>query len=157
MNIDVFRNQYTLVKDSRAAVFDYCRRIGDAAYVTPVEEKSIRDLHVHVANVYLHWLVLVVRQESRPYFDPSTTDTVAVARELYTSIDEIVESFLHEFGDRWTNSMIQKIPRRDISLTTTPLTIFTHVITHEFHHKGQILSKGRRLGHVPPDTDIIRF
>lgn len=44
MNVAAFKNQYALVKDSRAAVFDYCRRIGDAAYVTPVEGKSIRDL-----------------------------------------------------------------------------------------------------------------
>lgn len=156
MNVAAFKNQYELVKDSRAAVFDYCRRIGDAAYVTPVEGKSIRDLHVHVANVYLHWLVIVARQESRPYFDPSATATVSAGRELYTSVDGIMENFMNEFEDRWMNAMILNIPRRDGSVTTTPLTIFTHVITHEFHHKGQILSKGRRLGHLPPDTDIIR-
>jgi uncharacterized damage-inducible protein DinB len=41
--------------------------------------------------------------------------------------------------------------------TATPLQLFTHVITHEFHHKGQILSRCRQLGYVPVDTDILRF
>lgn len=100
--------------------------------------------------------MIVARQESRPYFDPTATVAVSAGRELYTSVDEVVENFMNEFKDRWMNAMILNIPRRDGSVTTTPLTIFTHVITHEFHHKGQILSKGRRLGHLPPDTDIIR-
>ena len=39
---------------------------------------------------------------------------------------------------------------------TTPATIFADVTTHEFHHKGQILSISRHLGYVPVDTDIIR-
>jgi uncharacterized damage-inducible protein DinB len=39
---------------------------------------------------------------------------------------------------------------------TSAFQIFTHVITHEFHHKGQILSLSRHLGYTPVDTDIIR-
>ncbi|MCB0624495.1 MAG: hypothetical protein KDC43_11415, partial [Saprospiraceae bacterium] len=34
--------------------------------------------------------------------------------------------------------------------------LFTHVVTHEFHHKGQILSLTRHLGFVPVDTDVMR-
>ncbi|WP_423227985.1 DinB family protein [Sabulibacter ruber] len=30
------------------------------------------------------------------------------------------------------------------------------MITHEFHHKGQIPSLGRHLGFVPDDTDVVR-
>ena len=41
-------------------------------------------------------------------------------------------------------------------LPASPLKLFTHVITHEFHHKGQILSLSRHLGYVPVDTDVIR-
>jgi len=33
----------------------------------------------------------------------------------------------------------------------------THVMTHEFHHKGQIMTMGRMLGYTPPDADVIRF
>ncbi|MCB0535444.1 MAG: hypothetical protein KDD14_24780 [Saprospiraceae bacterium] len=37
-----------------------------------------------------------------------------------------------------------------------PLRLFTHIVTHEFHHKGQILSLSRHLGYTPVDTDIMR-
>ncbi|RZK68975.1 MAG: hypothetical protein EOO92_22520, partial [Pedobacter sp.] len=40
---------------------------------------------------------------------------------------------------------------------TTVTSLFTHVITHEFHHKGQIMSMMRLIGYIPPDADIIRF
>ncbi|MNY72090.1 DinB family protein [compost metagenome] len=40
--------------------------------------------------------------------------------------------------------------------TAEPFKLFSHVITHEYHHKGQILSLSRHLGYTPVDTDIIR-
>ncbi|MCU5378655.1 hypothetical protein OCA08_16075 [Bacillus cereus] len=38
--------------------------------------------------------------------------------------------------------------------STTPLWLLTHTETHEFHHKGQIVSMARHLGYNPPDTDL---
>ncbi|TDH29325.1 hypothetical protein EXU57_00555 [Segetibacter sp. 3557_3] len=38
----------------------------------------------------------------------------------------------------------------------TPLQVYTHVITPEFHHKGQVLTLSRQQGYIPADTDIIR-
>jgi uncharacterized damage-inducible protein DinB len=39
---------------------------------------------------------------------------------------------------------------------SSPLEVFTHVMTHEYHHKGQLLSLSRQLGYTPIDTDVIR-
>ncbi|MFI5159066.1 MAG: DinB family protein [Sphingobacteriales bacterium] len=41
-------------------------------------------------------------------------------------------------------------------LTRSPFELFTHVTTHEFHHKGQVVSMSRQLGYTPVDTDVIR-
>ncbi|HEO8418505.1 TPA: hypothetical protein VBX77_000466 [Yersinia enterocolitica] len=30
-----------------------------------------------------------------------------------------------------------------------------HSITHEFHHKGQIVAMLRSLGYIPKNTDIL--
>jgi uncharacterized damage-inducible protein DinB len=46
---------------------------------------------------------------------------------------------------------------RNRQVSATPLQLFTHLLTHEFHHKGQIMTMCRLLGHIPPDTDVIRF
>ncbi|RZL05047.1 MAG: hypothetical protein EOO89_27250 [Pedobacter sp.] len=50
-------------------------------------------------------------------------------------------------GYKWVDKYIE----------TDSYSIFTHVITHEFHHKGQSMTMSRLLGHTPPDTDILRF
>ncbi|TKC09723.1 DinB family protein [Pedobacter frigoris] len=42
-------------------------------------------------------------------------------------------------------------------METDAYGIFTDVITHEFHHKGQAMTMARLLGHIPPDTDVMRF
>ncbi|HZQ68774.1 MAG TPA: DinB family protein [Terriglobales bacterium] len=36
----------------------------------------------------------------------------------------------------------------------SPAFILLHVITHAFHHKGQIVSMLRIVGHPAPDTDL---
>ena len=41
-------------------------------------------------------------------------------------------------------------------LKANPFKLFTHVITHEFHHQGQILPMSRQLGYIPVDTDVMR-
>lgn len=38
----------------------------------------------------------------------------------------------------------------------TPAFILLHVITHMFHHKGQVAAMLRILGYPPPDTDLQR-
>ncbi|MBT2744176.1 hypothetical protein J7E77_27030 [Bacillus sp. ISL-77] len=30
-----------------------------------------------------------------------------------------------------------------------------HTFTHEFHHKGQIVAMIRKMGYVPPYTDVL--
>ncbi|HEX8506591.1 MAG TPA: DinB family protein [Hymenobacter sp.] len=61
------------------------------------------------------------------------------------------------FAGRWTELQLFRFPRHPQPLELSPLQLFPHVITHEFHHKGQILSMSRLLGHVPVDTGAIRF
>ncbi len=44
----------------------------------------------------------------------------------------------------------------DVSVRT-PALVLHHVLTHAFHHKGQIVAMCRALGHPAPDTDLSRF
>jgi uncharacterized damage-inducible protein DinB len=67
-----------------------------------------------------------------------------------------VLEFLKKYSDDYRRSLTREIKRKGITLTLTPLQLFTHVITHEFHHKGQILTMSRTLGYIPVDTDVIR-
>lgn len=37
----------------------------------------------------------------------------------------------------------------------TPRKLFMHTVTHEYHHKGQIMAMDRQLGYEPPNTDVL--
>ena len=62
--------------------------------------------------------------------------------------------FLDHFDQRYDQPVEGELASRHFS--ATPLELFTHVLTHEFHHKGQILVLGRAWGYEPVDTDVLR-
>ena len=39
----------------------------------------------------------------------------------------------------------------------TPALVLHHVLTHAFHHKGQVVAMCRLLGYPAPDTDLNQF
>lgn len=154
--IKVLQQQYVLTKHSRNLVFGFIEtKIGDdlnkpiAAY----DGKTIRHLLVHNASCYLHWLsYFALRQPYVPVQEKNFI-TLDLIRELYRQVDETVTIFLENFKEKM-DTLIKEIHDDGYHDSATPLQLFTHVMTHEFHHKGQLLSMFRILGHVPPDTDV---
>ena len=151
--------QYALVQHARAALLDYCATLAPADFTAPVpafNNSSLRDLLAHVASVYQHWLGCVAQGQPPSYFEPATTPDVAVVRQHFRAVDELVAAYCAQVED-WHQPKALTVPNRSEPLALTPLALFTHVITHEFHHKGQLLGMSRQLGYVPIDTDVIRF
>ncbi|MCC3157499.1 DinB family protein [Hymenobacter sp. 15J16-1T3B] len=156
---DLLRAQYALTQSARGVLLDYCASLTPAHLVAPLpafNNSSIRDLLVHMANTYYHWLGVVARQLPPRYFEPAAVPDVAALRTCFARVDELVTEFLaraagHEQQAEWLT-----VTRRPEPLPLTPLQLFTHVLTHEFHHKGQVLSMSRQLGYLPVDTDVIR-
>jgi len=154
------QQQYQLVQDARLALFDFCYTISNEDFVKTVEEfnnSSIKNLFVHIANVYLFWIGNNALRKELPFFKEESFCTMNEVQSLFEQVDTIVHNFLKHFNARLGEPIEITIARLGKTIHTTPLTIFTHVITHEFHHKGQILSMGRQHGYVPTDTDVIRF
>lgn len=155
-----FAHQYRLVCGARAALLDYCATLGARDFVAPVpafNNGCIRNTLVHVAGAYQVWLGHVALARPAHQALPDEVTNVATARALFASVDALVAEFGGHFADQWLEPRPFQFPRHPQPLELSPLQLFTHVITHEFHHKGQILSMSRLLGHVPVDTDIIRF
>ena len=69
---------------------------------------------------------------------------------------DIVDIFMNEFILLIAEKKLIEYKVNEIKNTAAPFKLFSHVITHEFHHKGQILSVSRHLGYLPVDTDIMR-
>lgn len=152
--------QYELVQNARNSMFAHCGTLSQADFITPLSgfgDSSVRNLLVHIVNVYRFWLGSFALHQGLPSFRPEQMQRMDDIRPLFAQTDLLVNIFLHRFQSAPETPITGKIPGREEPFATKPLTIFTHVITHEFHHKGQIMSMTRQLGYIPPDTDIIRF
>jgi uncharacterized damage-inducible protein DinB len=152
--------QYNEVKGARAALFTYCNTISDTDLLKGVEDfnnTSILSLLTHIANTYVHWLAQFDKSSDMIFFDDLSANKLTDVIKIYDQIDHLVADFLDRYSADYTKPITQKLPRREQILTVTPLQLYTHAITHEFHHKGQVLSMSRLLGYTPLDTDVIRF
>lgn len=155
-----FQQQYAFVQSSREALLTYGATISSRdliASIAAFNNGSIRNLFVHVANVYRHWTERIARKHHIPYFENDSVRDLADIRRMFSETDAAMQTFIDVFADQWLTDLSWTIPGREVLVDASPFKIFTHVITHEFHHKGQILAMSRQLGYAPPDTDIIRF
>lgn len=155
---DYTREQYELVKESRQTLFDFCDILDASDLVTENSSfgrgGSARNLLVHIANTYEFWIGSCALKKNIVYTTYASKNTLNDIRSLFDDIDLLMQDFLELFLKMPINQITYEI--NGIRNTSMPFKIFTHVITHEFHHKGQILSLCRHLGYTPIDTDIMR-
>ena len=152
-------HQYQLIISARSALLTYCEQLKAEelrAQVPQFNNKSVNDLLVHVANTYLFWLCIVGQQKQPHYFDEADITDVVSARQMFAQVDNTVNDFLLLYKDKIEVPAHYNMPEKRIDTSFTPLQLFTHAFTHEFHHKGQILIMTRLLGYIPADTDVIR-
>jgi uncharacterized damage-inducible protein DinB len=153
-------HQYDLIKERRETLFHYCETISPQHVTFDHDSfggRSIQYLFVHIANTYTFWLGHFTNITTAPFATSEDYATLPKIKLLFTSVDAIAEKFLTQFDPVLEQPIKNKISNRDMEVAITPLQLFTHVITHEYHHKGQILSMSRQLGNTPIDTDLIRF
>ena len=151
--------QYQLVKEAREVIFQFCETFSNEDYIKPIENfgsGSIRNTHAHIIDAYIHWIANFSLNKSVPYLKAETIHAVEGMRQEYRNVDEWIDEFLNIHTNQPNRKIVNQLGRRG-EIESTPLTLFTHMITHEFHHKGQMVSMARMLGYPPPDTDIIRL
>ena len=155
--MDVFVSQYNWIQRTRETLLQYCETLSTSDYVKELENfggDSIRNLHAHVADCYRVWLGNRALGKPFPQITPESIKNVHEMREVFRKTDALVQQFLNEFEGKWDKT-VQVSFTSGHSLDITSLWLFTHTITHEFHHKGQIVKIGRQLGYTPPETDLI--
>lgn len=155
--MDILKQQYDSIQLTRELLFSYCETISSKDYVENNENfggASIRDLHVHVAECYQFWLGKFALKKSITGIKPEEISNVKEMRALFFQTDNIVNEFLYEFKDDWNTTINGSVPWPEEKADLTPLWLYTHTTTHEFHHKGQIVSMTRHLGYIPTDTDL---
>jgi uncharacterized damage-inducible protein DinB len=69
---------------------------------------------------------------------------------------DATRAYLETLGEGQLNTTLAKRPEGWFGELRSPAFILLHVITHTFHHKGQVVAMLRALGHPAPDTDLQR-
>ncbi|MBV7509765.1 DinB family protein [Bacillus sp. sid0103] len=158
---DVLKQQYSFIRSTRQTLFAFLEGIPLQKLHKTVPNfgnASIIRTHIHVADCYLGWLgKFALKQNDFSFatvYDIEHSDVKKV-RNRFELVDEVVQQFLDEFNSRWFDNIANQVKWQKEPWSTTPLWLLTHTETHEFHHKGQIVSMARHLGYNPPDTDLV--
>ncbi|WP_175632982.1 DinB family protein [Pedobacter ghigonis] len=145
----MLKQQYDFVLSSRNTLLTYIGTISEQDFLTENSSfgrGSIRNLLVHICQTYSAWIgerALGIEQ-----------DFLSNCQSYFKQVDEYIGLFIEKFKGNEQQEI--ELKRNGETLIVNPLKLFTHVITHEFHHKGQIMSLSRHLGYTPVDADIIR-
>ena len=150
------KEQYELVKDSRKVLFEFCNTISTEDFINQNTSfgrgGSIRNLLVHMANTYQYWIANISLKKNIAYDQYASVKNISETIKLFNSVD----SFMIDFLENINSGSEIDYEINGVKNVTNQFKLFTHVITHEFHHKGQVLSISRHLGYIPVDTDIMR-
>jgi uncharacterized damage-inducible protein DinB len=122
--------------------------------VHSAEGGSIRNLLVHIANTYEFWIAKWGLNKNTVFATYNSKQSIGDIIYLFDAVDIFVNEFIESLQKPVLNKINYEIDGTKNSVD--PFKLFSHVITHEFHHKGQILSLSRHVGYVPVDTDIMR-
>ncbi|MGO3164220.1 MAG: DinB family protein [Sphingobacteriaceae bacterium] len=153
----VATQQYSFVRDSRKVLFKYCQTIAPDDFTRENTSYgrggSIRNLLVHIANTYEFWIARTALKMDVNYAEYASCKEMQDVMALFENVDHFMQEFIERTVDSTRDIEYEIDGKR---CTVKPIKLFTHVMTHEYHHKGQILSLSRHWGYIPVDTDIMR-
>ena len=142
----------TLVLDHLATIpeVDYAKELSDFGFPT------LRAQILHVFNCegfWIHTLQSARFEDEEPGNWPSVPD----AKVLQRRVSAKTLAYLAGLTDEQLNADTElHFPDGDKAIRT-PALVLHHIFTHAYHHKGQIVSMCRTLGHPAPDTDLNQF
>ena len=118
--------------------------------------RTLREQALHIFNCEGFW-VHTLRGISYSDRTQEECPDVAGVRLLQKDVCQLTHAYLSHLTDEQLNAGTElRFPDGDTAVET-PALVLPHVLTHAFHHKGQIVAMCRALGHPAPDTDLNRF
>ncbi|MDM7914044.1 MAG: DinB family protein [Candidatus Eisenbacteria bacterium] len=115
--------------------------------------KSIADILRHSLGTIEFWMSVLEGRSHEAFPAEEHSDIPSLAR-LARLVDGRLQKLLGEADPEWFGrSHSFRFPdghEEDL----VPAWVVLHVLTHEYHHKGQVVSIARSLGYTPPETDF---
>jgi uncharacterized damage-inducible protein DinB len=135
---------------STVPVDDYARELPGFGF------RTLREQTIHIFNCEGFWLHTL---QGLRYTDRTIREcpTLADVRRLRQEVSQSTDAYLSALTNPQLNADTElHFSDGDVAIRT-PALILHHVLTHAFHHKGQIVAMCRALGHPAPDTDLNQF
>jgi uncharacterized damage-inducible protein DinB len=131
---------------------DYVREVSGSGFAFP----TLREQTIHIFNCEGFWLHTI---QGLRYADRTIGECAGLAdvRRLQTEVSQSTHAYLSTLTDEQLNADTELHFSDGDFAVRTPALIFHHVLTHAFHHKGQIVAMCRGLGYPAPDTHVIQF
>lgn len=156
------KKEYEWIKQTRQILLDQCSELDEDEFTKEFEFgfHSISDSLVHIAGCYHAWLgSFVLSETSSPLLKKEVVNNMKVddIQRYFKQADEYVERVFEQFTNQF-DTFIEKEPAWRVGsgfIRKTPHQLLIHSIIHESHHKGQIVTMLRLLGHIPKNTDIL--
>ena len=129
---------------------DYLRELPGFGFAT------LRNQVIHIFNCEGFWIYTL---QGLHYVDrnPAECPALADARLLQQAVTQRTHAYLSSLTNQKLNADTELHFSDGDNAVRTPALILHHVLTHAFHHKGQIVAMCRQLGHPAPDTDLNQF
>ena len=117
---------------------------------------TLREQAIHIFNCEGFWIQML-RGLPHNNRKPEACPAVADAQVLQQDVSRQTHVYLSSLTDQQLNTNTElHFPDGDVAVRT-PALVLHHVMTHAFHHKGQIVAMCRALGHPAADTDLNQF
>jgi uncharacterized damage-inducible protein DinB len=157
--VDGIRKFHDWTHASLTILLDHLTTLPAADYEKTVSGfgfPTLRDQVIHIFNCEGSWIHIL---QGHSYFDRTAAECPAVAdaKLMQEEIRNQTRSYLSGLTNEQLNADTElHFSDGDVAVRT-PSLVLHHLLTHAFHHKGQIVAMCRALGHPGPDTDMIRF
>jgi uncharacterized damage-inducible protein DinB len=153
------RKLHSWTHSSLTLVLDHLSTLPEGDYAKELPDfgcPALRAQMIHIFNCEAFWIHTL---QALPFKDknPGSCPDILSARALQRSVTANTLAYLSGLTDEQLNANTElHFSDGDIAVRT-PALILHHVLTHAFHHKGQIVSMCRALGYPAPDTDLNQF
>ncbi len=130
--------------------------VPDEAWHKPIPgfgHASVWEQLVHILTCEEGW-VHDLQNKSYAGWCAEDRPTMAALRASKDRIRVATRTYVASLTEEQLNMTIPERPADWGGELRSPAFILLHVITHAFHHKGQIVAMLRILGYPAPDTDL---
>jgi uncharacterized damage-inducible protein DinB len=108
---------------------------------------------VHILTCEEGW-VCDLQNKPFPGWSEKDCRTIEDLQTAKARIRTATRNYVESLTDEQLNTTLAERPVDWGGELRSPAFILLHVITHAFHHKGQVVAMLRILGYPAPDTDL---